>query len=264
MNISSRFAVVATLIAGLGLAACASEPTDPSARAEFQATNDPFEPTNRFIFDLNDFLDRLLIAPLAGLYQVTVPPPLRDRLANIVGNMSEPVVLANNLMQGEFGKAETTTERFLTNTLLGVGGTFEVANDFGLLRQQGDFGQTLSVWGFGEGPYMVLPLFGPSNLRDAIGLGVDTVLSPWKYAVANGGSQARTVFSYTDLGVNALVRREAVLDAYDSLKEGSLDFYAQMRSIYRQHRAKELGQPAPEGTPTFEDYDNEQPTAVFH
>jgi len=256
--LSYRHLIITTaLIAGLSLAGCATAPTTPVEKAEFETTNDPFEPTNRYIFSFNDFLDRLLIGPLAGLYRATVPPPIRDRVANILGNMSEPVIMANNMFQGEFTSAGTTLGRFLTNSTLGVGGMFEVANGLGLPEQQGDFGQTLHVWGFGSGPYLVLPLFGPSNIRDAIGLGIDTLISPWKYAVANAGGEARDIFDYSDMGASALAQREAVIEAYDSLREGSLDFYAQMRSVYRQHRAKQLGDTTAGDMPQFDDYESD-------
>ena len=259
----SRFAVIVALTASLSLTACASTHTTSAAeQAEIKATNDPFEGVNRVIFDFNDFLDRLLIAPLAGLYRVTVPPPVRDRVANILSNMSEPVIMANNLLQGEFGKAGTTFGRLVTNSTLGVGGIFEVANGFGMRQQQGDFGQTLHVWGAGSGPYIVLPLFGPSNVRDAVGLGVDTVMSPWKYIVATGGTTIEDTYTIADTSASALSRRESVLEAYDSLKKGSLDFYAQMRSVYRQHRAKELGETLPSSMPKFEDYDSEANTPI--
>lgn len=260
----SRFAVIVALTASLSLTACASTQTTSAAdRAEINATNDPFEGVNRVIFDFNDFLDRLLIAPLAGLYRVTVPPPVRDRVANILNNMSEPVTMANNMLQGEFGKAGTTFGRLVTNTTLGVGGTFEVANDFGMKQQHGDFGQTLHVWGAGSGPYIVLPLFGPSNVRDAIGLGVDTFMSPWKYIVGTSGDATiEDTYMIADTAASALTRREGVLDAYESLKKGSLDFYAQMRSVYRQHRAKELGQTLPSSMPKFDDYDSENNSPI--
>ena len=181
-----------------------------------------------------------------------IPPPVRDRIAGIVKNMDEPVILANNLLQGEFTNGATTTGRFLSNTILGGGGMFEVANEFGLPRQQGDFGQTLHVWGLGEGPYLVLPLFGPSNLRDAVGLGVDKFISPWQYLADLGGRGVANRFMYADISASALVRREENIEALDSLREGSIDFYAQMRSVYRQYRSKKLGIAA-QDTPSFED-----------
>ncbi len=245
---------VLAISAVLALSACSSMPQTPAEKAEYKATNDPIEPFNRAVFDVNDFLDRLLIRPLAELYRITVPPPLRDRVAGIIKNMSEPVVFANNLMQGEVSRAGTTLGRFAVNTTLGVGGMFEVANEFNLKRQRGDFGQTLHVWGAGSGPYIVLPLFGPSSVRDAIGLGVDTLMSPWKYIVAFGGDTVETMFTVSDTTASALVRREENIEGLDALRQGSIDFYAQMRSVYRQHRAKELGIKTA-SSPMFEDYD---------
>lgn len=252
-----------SFVALIALSACSSLPQSKADRADAAAANDPIEPVNRAIFDVNDFLDRLLIRPIAELYRVMVPPPLRDRVASILRNMGEPVIMANNLMQGEFSHAGTTISRFFINTTLGVGGMFEVASDYGLQRQQGDFGQTLHVWGAGEGPYLVLPLFGPSNVRDAIGLGVDTVMSPWKYAVSYGDTQIEDTFAIVDAAASGITRREANIEGYDALREGSLDFYAQMRSVYRQYRAKQLGAPLASQTPVFEDYDAQSSTPVM-
>lgn len=258
-----RSTLALTFVALLALAGCSSVPQTKTEMAEAKAVNDPIEPVNRVIFDVNDFLDRLLIRPLAELYRVTVPPPLRDRIAAILKNMGEPVIMANNLLQGEFTKAGTSLGRLVVNSTVGVGGMFEVASDWGLQRQQGDFGQTLHVWGLGEGPYLVLPLFGPSNVRDAVGLGVDTVMSPWKYVVAYGDTQIEDTFAITDMSASALSRREANIEGLDALREGSLDFYAQMRSVYRQYRAKQLGAPLASSSPVFEDYDAESNKPVL-
>lgn len=251
----SHKALSVLLLASLSLmTACADLPKDPVARAEYARTNDPLEPMNRTVTDVNDFLDRLLLRPLAELYRATVPPPVRDRVANILGNMKEPVILANNLLQGEFSKAGTTISRFGVNTVLGVGGMFEVANDWNLQQQSGDFGQTLHSWGIKEGPYLVLPLFGPSNFRDAIGMGVDMAMSPWGYLAQSGGT-ARDVLAVSTTVMDGLTRREQNIEGLDALRSGSLDFYAQMRSVYRQYRAKQLGITTPDDMPKFEDYD---------
>ncbi len=252
-----------SVVALLALSACSSMPKSSAEVAEANALNDPIEPINRTIFDVNDFLDRLLIRPMAELYRVTVPPPLRDRIAAVLRNMAEPVIFANNLLQGEVTDAGTTASRFLINTTLGGAGMFEVASDYGFARQTGDFGQTLHVWGLGEGPYIVLPLFGPSNARDAVGLGVDTVMSPWKYIVSYGDSMIEGTFTAADMSASALTRREANIEGLDALREGSLDFYAQMRSVYRQYRAKQLGIKQGSLSPVFEDYDAENSTPVI-
>lgn len=261
-----RHSLIALLfVAVLGLSACSSMPKTQAERAEYNATNDPIEPVNRAIFDVNDFLDRLLIRPLAELYRAMVPPPLRERVSSILSNMEEPVILANNLLQGKTSKAGTTFARFALNTTAGIGGMFEVANGYGFQRQTGDFGQTLHTWGAGEGPYIVLPLFGPSNARDTVGLIADSVMSPWKYVVAAyGDTTIEDTFTISEMTASALTKREQNIEGYDALREGSLDFYAQMRSVYRQYRAKQLGSPLVNETPVFEDYDAENSTPLLH
>lgn len=256
--------IALTFVMLLGLSACSSMPKSADEQYEARLDNDPVEPLNRAIFDVNDFLDRLLIRPIAELYRLVTPAELRDRVSSILRNMGEPVVMANNLLQGEVSSAGTTFSRFLINSTAGVGGIFEVADEAGLKRQPADFGQTLHVWGAGEGPYIVLPLFGPSNLRDTTGLVVDTLMSPWKYVVAYGDTVIEDAFSVSSTAATGLSRREANIEGLDALREGSLDFYAQMRSVYRQHRAKQLGSPIVNNLPDFdEDYDAENSTPVM-
>jgi len=196
---------------------------------------------NRPIFEANDFLDRLLLRPLAELDRALIPPEIRDRISGILSNMREPVILTNNLLQGEFDNAGTTAERFAINTTLGIGGMFDWAKDWKLYQQKGDFGQTLYVWGVGSGPYLVLPLFGPSNVRDAVGVGVDTVISPWQYVVHTGGTDTYDTFEIVNFGVGGITKREQNIEVVDALRSGSLDFYAKVRSAYNQHRNNQLG-----------------------
>lgn len=253
-----------TLIMLLNLSACSSMPKSADEHYQASLDNDPVEPLNRAIFDVNDFLDRLLIRPMADIYRRITPSELRDRVSSILRNMSEPVVMANSLLQGEVTNAGTSLARFFVNSTAGVGGIFEVAEDAGLKRQTADFGQTLDVWGAGEGPYLVLPFFGPSNLRDTAGLVVDSLMSPWKYAVSFGDTVIEDAFAVASMGATGLSRREANLDGLDALREGSIDFYAQMRSVYRQYRAKQLGSPIVNQLPNFddEDYDAENSTPI--
>jgi phospholipid-binding lipoprotein MlaA len=255
MHLSRRilpaFLALAFVVA---LAACADVPNDPAARAEFEATNDPLEPMNRAIFDVNDFLDRLLFRPLAELYRVTIPPGIRDRLEHVLSNFKEPVVFANNLMQGEFTNAGITLSRLALNSTAGVAGIWDVSTDWGLPQQKGDFGQTLYSWGLGSGPYLVLPLFGPSNIRDAVGLGADSVMSPWQYLAAMNGVGSENRLNGFYFLADGVVQREENIEPLDALREGSLDFYAQMRSVYRQYRDKQLGRQSTEGMPNFDDF----------
>lgn len=235
------------------VAACADVPTDPAARAEYEATNDPFEPTNRVIFDVNDFLDRLLFRPLAELYRATIPPGIRDRLSHVLSNFNEPVVFANNVMQGEFTSAGVTLGRLVLNSTVGVAGIWDVSTDWGLPQQHGDFGQTLYTWGAGTGPYLVLPLFGPSNVRDGIGMGADSAMSPWQYLAGMNGTGSENRLNGFYFLANGVTQREQNIEAMDALRSGSVDFYAQMRSVYRQYRNKQLGNQDTGNMPKFDD-----------
>jgi phospholipid-binding lipoprotein MlaA len=228
--------LVLLLTVAFALSACADIPKSPTERAEYEATDDPLEPTNRVIFDVNDFLDRNFIKPVAQAYRWAFPEYLRNRIAGILNNSHEPVVFANNLLQGEFTSAATTVGRFGVNTTLGLAGMWDVAQEWDMNQQTGDFGQTLSVWGINEGPYLVL--------------------SPWGY-IANIDSVATSNRVQIGLFVSdGIVRREQNLDAYDALKEGSIDFYAQLRSVYRQYRDKQLGHQPTTGMPKFNDYND--------
>jgi len=244
--------VVAFLSVSSLLTACADVPKSPEAQAEAFEVDDPLESMNRVTFNVNDFLDRLLVKPLTELYRFTVPDYARERVANVVSNMNEPVLFANNLMQGEVTRAGVTASRFVVNTTVGVGGLYEVADDLDLSKQTGDFGQTLNAWGIKGGPYLVLPLFGPSNFRDALGFGVDMVMSPWQWIAADGGRAVKNEVVYSSFAADGLTKREENLDAYDALRAGALDFYAEMRSVYRQYRDKQLGIAAPDTSKMFD------------
>jgi len=236
-------------MAGLALialmTACATPPSDPAARAEFDATNDPLEPMNREIFDFNQFLDRVLIKPVAQGYRTVVPEFGRNAIRNFLNNLGEPVIFANDVMQGEFKAAHDTVARFLINSTFGAGGTYDMAGQTGIERQSGDFGQTLFSWGIPSGPYLVLPIFGPSDPRDAAGMGVDGVMDPFGYlAGAYGAANSATIGRMAASGVDLRARN---IETIDDLQRNAIDFYAEIRSLYRQHRASELrhGRPSP-------------------
>ena len=229
----------------LALSACATPPKDPAARADFEATNDPLEPMNREIFDFNRFLDRILIKPVAQGYRTVLPQFSRDAIRHFLNNLGEPVIFANDVMQGEFKSAHDTFARFLINSTFGVGGLRDLAGETGLDRQSGDFGQTLYTWGAPDGPYLVLPIFGPSNPRDAVGMGIDGVMDPFGYlAGAYGAANSATIARFAASGVDLRSRN---IETLDDLERNAIDFYAQIRSLSRQHRADELrhGRPGP-------------------
>jgi ABC-type transporter lipoprotein component MlaA len=144
-----------------------------------QDENDPLEPVNRAVFQFNRVLDGLILEPAALMYRMATPAFVRDGVQNFLANLRTPVVLANDLLQGEFGRAEKTLGRFMLNTILGVGGLIDVGGRVGMPeRHYEDFGQTLAVYGVGEGPYLMLPVLGPSNPRDAVGRVVDLLFDP--------------------------------------------------------------------------------------
>lgn len=221
------------------LIGCATPPpeSDQEARAEFEQTNDPFEPANRAIFDFNQGLDRAIIKPAATAYRDAVPPFGRDRVNDIINNTKGPLILVNDVLQGEMNRAGTTVGRFLLNSTFGVLGIMDVATPMGMKRHDEDFGQTLAVWGVPEGPYLMLPLLGPSNPRDGIGKGVEFYIDPLSYATGQGDLEW---FDWTRTGMDGLDTRVQYLDVLDDIERSSLDYYASIRSMYRQNRAQQV------------------------
>ncbi len=235
--------LAAAFLLGLALVGCASrpDPADPEAVAEFEQTNDPLEPLNRGMFVVNDGLDTLVLRPAAEAYRIFIPPEIRTSVRNMLGNLRSPVILLNDVLQGETQRAGTTLGRFVLNTTLGVGGLFDVATGYGLPGHGEDFGQTLAVWGAGEGPYLFLPALGPSNPRDLVGTGVDAVSNPFTWI--SGGAWLDTATA-ARIGLQVLDTREGLIEPLDALRQGSLDPYAALRSAYRQRRAAEIRNPA--------------------
>jgi phospholipid-binding lipoprotein MlaA len=234
---TSRIAVLG-LSCSLFLCGCASVPTDPTARAEFKANNDPFEPLNRRIFAFNLSLDQYLIKPLALGYRRVLPEKGREALRHLLDNLNEPLVLANTVLQGRPKSAGTTVCRFLINSTVGFGGLVDVAASDGLPMQGGDFGQTLWAWGMPNGPYLILPVFGPSSPRDGIGTGVDSYLDPFRYAAREYGFGSPVVVGR--LVVDGIDRRARNIEAVDEMRKESVDYYASLRSLYRQNREAQM------------------------
>lgn len=241
-----RVIAAASLFAAAG---CATPPdrADTEAYAEFRAINDPLEPLNRQVFQLNQALDAMFLRPLADFYRILIPPPMREGVHNVLTNLRSPVILANDLLQGEFDRAGTTTGRFVVNSTLGVGGIADWATDFGLPYHNEDFGQTLAVWGSPEGPYLVLPLVGPSNPRDAAGLAVDSALLDPVGVITLMGEAPEWLItaSRVRLAMTIVDARSQNAEELDDLQKSSLDFYAALRSLYRQFRNAEIHQGRP-------------------
>jgi phospholipid-binding lipoprotein MlaA len=207
--------------------------------------SDPLEGFNRAVFFINEGLDRILLRPLAWLYGTIVPPFGKQRVRNFFANINAPVVFANDILQFEFEDAGATGARFLINSTVGLAGLFDVASEIGLAPHKADFGQTLYSYGSGPGPYLVLPLFGPSNLRDGVGLAVDSLLNPLTWLLE---PEENLILA----AAKGLVRREALLAPLDALRETSVDYYAALRSLYYQDRAVALGRATAPGNASLD------------
>ena len=206
------FAAVAVILSGLAAVPAFTD-------------DDRFENLNRKVFIINDRLDQYALRPAAVTYKKLMPNPLEKGVDNFFGNLDEVTNVVNDLLQGKFNQAAHDGGRFLLNTTLGLGGLFDVAQRAGLEKSDGeDFGQTLAVWGVGEGPYLMLPLIGPSTLRDAPSKFVDSITSPFSYV-----DDVRT--RNTARGVDLLAKRAGLLEI-DRVISG--DKYLFVRDVYLQ------------------------------
>ncbi|MCL1859937.1 MAG: VacJ family lipoprotein [Proteobacteria bacterium] len=197
---------------------------------------DPLEPFNRSMFSFNEKLDNAVTKPVAKAYVAVTPAPVRTWVSNFFGNLQDPWIGFNNLLQGKFADAINDLMRFVFNSTLGIGGLLDIASEAGMPKHDEDFGQTLGVWGVKEGPFMVLPLFGPHTLRDAAALPLDaTATSPWTVPYANPivhDEKARYGLS----GMKMIDGRARLLGLERTLDEGTLDKYRYMRDFYLQQR----------------------------
>lgn len=231
--------IVALALVSLVATGCATAPgsDDPEAVAEFQEINDPAEPTMRAVFAFNQALDKAILKPVSKGYREVAPQKLRTGVHNVLNNLRSPVIFFNDVMQGEFERAIATLMRFLINSTIGVLGLSDTAGDMGIEYHNEDFGQTLAVWNMPEGPYLMLPIFGPSNPRDAIGRVVDFFIDPLNMWAQNTDNEWTM---YTQTAVDAVDFRALHYDTIEDLEKSSLDFYAAVRSLYRQRRTDEI------------------------
>lgn len=240
-------------------AACAQSPAGPQAGSAVATDpRDPLEPLNRDILEFNLAADDCCIRPVAMAYRDALHPWVRERIRNVIATIEEPRIAANALLQGEPRVATETALRFVINATLGLGGMFDLAEIGGPPRRERDFGQTLHVWGVGEGPYLMLPIAGPSNPRDLAGLVADGFMNPISYFVPFWGNMLRGVVDGVDI-------REQNIEEVDNLRAESLDFYARLRSVWQQQRDSELGRPAPEepgGLDVLDDPEADAPGAA--
>ena len=193
---------------------------------------DPFEPVNRAIFSFNNVADRIVLEPIAKGYK-KLPSPLQSGINNFLSNLRAPLVVVNQLLQGQGENAIQSSGRFVVNSTVGVFGLFDVAEKIGLEEKEEDYGQTLATWGIGDGFYIVLPLFGPSNLRDTTGMVLTMMTDPINaYAVSEGEAWLVPMRTAT----NAIDQRSQIIDEVNALRDNSVDYYAAVRSSYYQNR----------------------------
>ena len=237
-----------SLLAVLALALPATCPAaDPPPATETTADSagsgadyDPWQRMNRGIFWFNDRADHYVLEPVAKGWDVIMPEPAEHSVTNFFQNLRFPVVMLNNLLQGKPGDAAIDVGRFMVNTTFGIGGLFDPATIWGLDRHNEDFGQTLGVWGVPPGPYLVLPVLGPSNPRDTAGIPVDYVFSVTPLFLSS--------FWWTGAGViNIVNARAQILDEVQQAKQASLDYYVFVRNAYYQRRDAQVNDQKEEG-----------------
>lgn len=248
-GIQRIFRALAALTLLFAVAGCASLPEDPVERAEVVALNDPFEPANRMMFAINEAVDTFILRPVAVLYRDFMPTFAKELLYNFTQNLTLPLTIINDLLQGEFDRAGVAAQRLFVNTVAGFGGFVDAATGLGLPHHEEDFGQTLATYDVVPGPYIVLPLLGPSSGRHTVGRVVDFAINPFSYLFAS----APLEYTLVPRAVSIVDQRYRLLGPLDETKRTSFDYYATVRSLYRQRRnaaIRNLDERPPFASPT--------------
>jgi phospholipid-binding lipoprotein MlaA len=242
--------LLAPFAGALFLSACAT----PGKYA--LAERDPLEKVNRGVWAVNQGADKVLIKPVTQVYRVVAPRPVRQGVSNAFSNLSEPWSFVNNLLQGKGERAGRNMARFLINSTVGIAGLWDPASKLGARPAPEDFGQTLAVWGVNGGPYLVLPLLGPSTLRDGVGSGVAAYADPIRFAIDQADVNVWYKRGYLAAYIVS-ARSDLIESGGDAFLESSLDPYASARSAYLQIRTaqianqddQDVGTPAANGVP---------------
>jgi phospholipid-binding lipoprotein MlaA len=216
------------------LAGCATTGEDRLAE------RDPLEGFNRGVWAVNRGVDTVVLKPVSTVYRTVTPKPARRGLSAILANLAEPFSFVNNLLQGKPDRAFNNLGRFVVNSTIGVGGLADHATGFGMKPTPEDFGQTLATWGVNGGPYLVLPILGPSTLRDGVGSGVAQFADPYRVCLRECGiasSSARLAATGVEIAVTRADLTEAGADTF---LDTSLDPYATARSAYLQRRRAQI------------------------
>lgn len=232
MPTTTRAIAVAAMLA---LSACAGPTPQQKVSGE---PFDPYEDTNRAVHSFNLAVDKTLFGPASKGYSSIVPPPIMDSVGHVADNLSMPSSVVNSLLQGNPERAGIGLLRFVLNSTVGIAGLADPATDFGIPQAHTDFGETLAVWGVGEGAYVVLPLLGPSTARDSVGVIADIFTNPITFSRTKPLRNSGVIANILD----RMGKRGRYSDTIESVLYGSADSYAQTRMIHLQNRRFELGQ----------------------
>lgn len=236
MRVSGRASarVACVLALGLTLSACATTPgTDRLAE------QDPWEGFNRGVWSVNRTADKVIAKPVTKVYRAVTPKPARDGIRNFFSNISEPWSFINNILQGKIDRAARNLGRFAVNTTAGIGGLFDHASRSGIEKAPEDFGQTLGAWGANGGPYVMLPLLGPSTMRDGVGTGIGFLADPYQVCLNHCGLPNGVPLAI--IGMQVISVRDGLIETgADNFLESSLDPYAAARSAFLQRRRAEI------------------------
>jgi phospholipid-binding lipoprotein MlaA len=240
---------LALLLCVAALVGCASVPPGSKATAGAPTAGqkaDPWENWNRKVYAFNDVLDNNVVKPVAEGYKAVVPALVRTGVTNVLGNIGDVWSVANHLLQGKLQDGMEMGMRVIVNTTFGLAGLLDPASEMGLTRRSEDFGQTLGRWGVGPGPYVVLPLLGPSSLRDALSWPVDRVISPSTLPATEAGR-------YTVTALELINTRTNLLSTTALLDQVALDRYSFLRDAYLSRRLDQVY----DGAPPLENVEDE-------
>ena len=228
------------LALSLLVAGCATRGTADLSDPE----TDPWEPANRKVFQFNAVIDRAIFQPIARGYKKVTPDPVEEGVGNFVSNLAYPVTILNLALQGKFRESLQGTGRFLLNSTFGVAGIFDVASREGIPEYREDFGQTLATWGYDDSRFIVLPIFGPSTIRDGVSRVPDSYVNPTSYL-----AREENIYWPTALGI---IHTRAVLLPQTDALEDALDPYLLMRDAWLQNRTYQIH----DGNPPLPDYES--------
>lgn len=218
-------------VAALGfLGGCSTPQGEDSSQVMYNEVQDPIEPLNRYFFDVNNALDAVALKPVSHIYRDALPDAVQESVSNFLSNLSQPMYFINNVLQGDLDGAGDNMGSFFTNTFLGFGGLFDIAK---IDYDEEDLGQTFAVWGIPEGPYLVLPVLGPNTTREAVGIVGEHFIDPVNLIANNNDIDNVALIR---AGVTAVDFRSRSIDSLDEIEKNSIDFYATIRSLYRQNR----------------------------